>query len=384
MSRRIAFVSGARSEFDLLLPVALEMRNLGHRPEWVLGAAHLSPFHGNTGEVALEESVPIGARVPSLLASDSWAGRGLSMTNLVEGLIRYFDALRPDVVVVAGDREEALAGALAGSVLQIPVAHIYGGDRCAATEWDEVLRPVISKLAHLHFTANDDHRERLIRMGERPDRVWSTGGPNLDVLLTTSVPSVEELAARYDVHPDDGYLLFVMHPSPMMEGVEEVENVEDVLLGLLESGLPLLASYPNTDPGNIAFRAGLDRVARESSLLRLHFNLPRGDWVGLYRNAQAITGNSSSIVSESTLLNVPALLIGHRQDLRITAENVLRVPAKRAEVANGVRTVLTPEFQELARRARSIYGDGHAAPRIAGILSEVELDPMLLQKMMTY
>lgn len=384
-SRTVHFVTGARSEFDILLPIAEAVADLGGRPGWLVGASHLSPSHGMGIEEIRSGDVPVVAEVTSLLSSDSWEGRALSFTLLAEGLIRALSANRPDIVVVAGDREEALAGALAGSFLQIPVAHVFGGDRCVSSDLDEVLRPAISKIAHLHFTAAEDHRERLIRMGELPERVWSTGGPNLDVLEREPDVGDAELSEAVGIDVASAFILFIYHPSPMLETGHEHDDVMEVVRGALSLGLPVLASYPNSDPGNYAYRSALESAARESELLLLHHNFPRRTFVALYRRCAAIVGNSSSIVTESTFMGVPGVLVGGRQDLRTVAGNVIRVPATFQGVRAGLETVLhDPGYAQSRAGATSLYGDGHAAPRIADVLMSTPLDASLLRKTMPY
>lgn len=383
--RAVHFVTGARSEFDILLPVAESVNNWGGRAGWLVGASHLSPSHGMGISDIRTGTVPIVAEIPSLLNSDSWEGRALSFTMLTEGLIRAMSTNRPDVIVVAGDREEALAGALAASFLQVPVAHVFGGDRCLSSDLDEVLRPAISKLAHLHFTAAEDHRQRLIRMGELPDRVWATGGPNLDVLAREPDLEDAELTELVGMDLSSGFILFIYHPSPMLPTGREHDEVIDVVRGVLSLGIPVLASYPNSDPGNYAFRSALESLARDNGLLRLHHNLPRRTFVSLYRRCAAIVGNSSSIVTESTFLGVPGVLVGSRQDLRTIAANVIRVPATLQGVREGLEKVLhDPEYARTAGAATSLYGDGMAAPRIANILLSTPLEASLLRKTMPY
>lgn len=384
-SRSVHFVTGARSEFDILLPVAEAVAEKGGRPGWIVGASHLSPSHGMGIDDIRSGAIPIVAAVPSLLSSDSWEGRALSFTLLTDGLIRALAGDRPDIVVVAGDREEALSGALAASFLQIPVAHIFGGDRCLSSDLDEVLRPAISKLAHLHFTAAEDHRQRLIRMGELPERVWTTGGPNLDVLAREPDMDDAELSEFAGTDLGSGFILFIYHPSPMLPTGRERDEVMDVVRGVLSLGLPVLASYPNSDPGNHAFRSALESLASDSDLLRLHHNFPRRVFVALYRRCAAIVGNSSSIVTESTFMGVPGVLVGGRQDLRTIAGNVIRVPATYQGVRAGLEEVLhDPGYAQSRAAATSLYGEGEAAPRIADVLLSTPLDPSLLRKTMPY
>lgn len=384
MARKIFFVTGARSDFDILLPVAQSVRARGDLPEWIVCATHLSPFHGHTVNSIEETSgIPIAGRVPSLIAGDTWLDRGLSISNLVGGLVRFLDWKRPDIAVVAGDHDEQFAAALAASVLQIPVGHIFGGDRCLSSDWDEVLRPAISKFSHLHFAASEGHRQRLIRMGELENRVWNTGGPNLDVLMQTAGTPIEALAKDFNFDPAVGYLLLIMHPTPMLPDENE-DALEETLRGMLTLGLPILASYPNTDPSNARYRDVLDDFSLRYDNVRLHHNVPTPDWVGLFRHAEAIVGNSSSIVIESTILGIPGLLVGRRQELRECGTNVLRVSAREQEVVAGLAEILTYEFRVKSRRARSLYGDGRAADRIAEILGTQNLDGDLLRKVISY
>jgi UDP-hydrolysing UDP-N-acetyl-D-glucosamine 2-epimerase len=384
--RRIAFVTAARSEYDLLAPVA---RACSGRPEltvgFVVGGAHLSPFHGMGLKHIEADGFPIFATIESLLSSESWPGRALSFAQLTEGLTRVLAADRPDVLFVAGDREEALAGALVGCFLGIHVAHSHGGDRCIASDIDEVFRPAISKLAHLHFTATEAHRERLIRMGELAENVFAVGAAGLDRLRDEIDVPAEELSAELGVDVTKPFFLVIQHPSPTL-GVELAgREMAELLDGVLALGAPVFCSYPNFDPGNIAIRAAIDERRARTSLLRTYHNLPRRTFVALYRRAAAIVGNSSSLIVESGFLRVPAILVGPRQDLRDRGPNVLRVEAEAAAVSAACRRALEDEtFRAIVRTAPSLYGDGHTGPRIAEILARHPLDPALLRKTMPY
>jgi UDP-hydrolysing UDP-N-acetyl-D-glucosamine 2-epimerase len=385
--RHIHFFTAARSDYDLMAPVIAELRARGQVEVGVIAASgQLSPFHGMAIRQIEDDGVNIVGRLETLVASESWVGRSLSFAHLTEALTRQLSANRPHILFVAGDREEHLAAAVVANFLRIHVAHLHGGDRCIASEIDEVMRPAISKLSHFHFPANGRHRERLIKMGEDPACVWACGAPGLDRLRTTpDVPSAQ-LAAEFGFDPDQPFFLVIQHPSTMFEdsGNDEAEMTE-LLEGVLSLGLPVLCSYPNVDPGNVGIRTAIDAAKAKHAHLRVYHNLSRDRFVSLYRRCAAIVGNSSSLVIESGFLQVPAILVGPRQDLRERGQNVLRVDFSVAEIATAChRSLEDQKYLEIVRAGTSCYGDGHASPRIAEIITSVELKHTLLLKMMPY
>ncbi len=384
--RKIFFLTAARSEYDILFPVIQAAAASDALDSAIIvSAAHLSPFHGMGVEQIRKDGFEVAGCIESLLSSESWRGRALSFAHLQEGLIHLLSIKRPDILFVAGDREEALAGALVANFLGIHVAHLHGGDRCIASELDEVFRPAISKLAHFHFTASAGHSERLVRMGEPEGQVWTTGGTGLDRLRTEDDVSDEELNEEFGVDVRKPFFLLIQHPSPLMSSDDAGSEMTGILKGMLSLGYPVFCSYPNFDPGNMAIRVAIDKAKSEYDNLIVYHNLPRSRFVSLYRRCSAIVGNSSSIVIESGFLRVPGILVGPRQNLREIGENVLRVGVAENEVRDACLRVLNDqEFLEKVRNCESIYGDGHAAPRIVKLLEEVKLDPELLRKTITY
>ena len=330
--------------------------------------------------------MPIVGRLETLLAAETWTGRSLSFAHLTDALTRQLTADRPDMVFVTGDREEHLAMAIAANFLRLHVAHLHGGDRCIASDIDEVMRPAISKLAHLHFPANASHRERLIRMGENPAHVWACGAPGLDRLRSTPDVSPSVLAEEFGFDPESPFFLIIQHPSPTLSGAgsEEVEMTA-LLEGVLSLGHPVLCSYPNIDPGNVGIRRAIDAAAKRDPRLRTYGNLSRDRFVALFRRCAAIVGNSSALVIESAFLHRPAILVGPRQNLRDAGPNVLRVGFDAAAIGAACRQALEDRaFLRLVAEAESPYGDGHAASGIADVLESVELAPELLLKTMPY
>ena len=378
--RRIALLSGARSEYDILSPVARAIIADGRADAgFILAGPNLSPFHGR----ADGDGMPVRARIESFLSSATWEGRALSFGNLVEGLTRHLAADPPSLLVIAGDREEALAGAIVGNLLRIIVAHLHGGDRCIASDVDEVLRPAISKLAHLHFTATEAHRQRLIQMGEPANRVWATGAPGLDAMRTEAEAPAATLSKEIGFDVEQPFFMVIQHPVTTFAS-QPFDEMMTVLDAVTSFGHPVLCSYPNTDPGNLDIRRAIDLHVARGRVVPFTV-LPRDRFLALYRRAAAIIGNSSSIVVESAFLKVAGILVGPRQDLRETGSNVIRVPVEAAAIKAACDRVLhDAAFRKAVAAGSELYGDGHASDRIARLLVDVDLTPDLLLKTMPY
>jgi len=384
--RRIWFLTAARSEYDLLAPVIRAVsQTAGLEAKVIVAGAHLSPFHGMGVDQIRADGVSVAGTVESLLSSESWEGRALSFAQLIEGLTRLISRDRPDILFIAGDREEALAGALTANFLGIHVAHSHGGDRAVALDLDEVLRPAISKLSHFHFTATESHRQRLIRMGEDSNRVWAVGGAGLDSLRDEPDVPEDNLAKEFGIDVRRPFFMLIFHSTPMLNSQANGREMAEILNGVLSVGHPVLCSYPNFDPGNIAVRKAIDEVKSIHPGLFVYHNLPRRHFVSLYRRCSAMIGNSSSVVLESGFMKVPGILVGPRQDLREVGPNVLRVNATAREVREAcIRAVEDAAFNALVRQCPSIYGDGRSSGRIAEILSKIKLDRDILLKVMAY
>jgi UDP-hydrolysing UDP-N-acetyl-D-glucosamine 2-epimerase len=383
--RRVFFLTAARSEYDILYPVIEAVTQVGLRAEVVVSGAHLSPFHGSGVHQIRADGFPIAAELPTLLASETWEGRSLSFAHLTEALTHLFASNKPDLLCVAGDREEALAGAIVANFLGIHFAHLFGGDRCVASDVDEIIRPAISKMAHFHFTATEGHRERLIRMGESPEQIWATGGTGLDRLRTTPDIGDDFLNRKFGIDVSKPFFLLIQHPSSLQGPESRKEEMTGILNGILSLGHPVFCSYPNFDPGNMAIRSAIDEAKARYDNLIVHHNLPRDHFVALYRRCAAIVGNSSSIVIESGFMRVPGILVGDRQNLREIGPNVIRVGSGEEEVRSAcLRALEDQAFLSGVRTCQSIYGDGYAASRIARIMSDISLDRALLHKTITY
>ncbi|MGB1287400.1 MAG: UDP-N-acetylglucosamine 2-epimerase, partial [Aggregatilineales bacterium] len=337
-----------------------------------------------TVDLIRQDGFPIIGELETLHPEETWVGRSFSFATLAGKLTALLSQNKPDILFVAGDREEPMAAAIVANFLGIPVAHLHGGDRCIASDVDEIFRPAISKLSHLHFTATEGHRERLIKMGELPEHVWAVGAPGLDRLKNEPEVSLDEIGKIYGADLSQPFFILIQHPSSTLSPEAGYQEMNAILEGILSLNYPVFCSYPNTDPGNELIRKSIDENREKYPDLITYNTLPREHFVSLYRSCSAIVGNSSSIVLEAGFLRRPGILIGPRQNLREVGNNVVRISPTVDAVKSACQDALDENYRLQVQEADSIYGDGLASGRIAKILTDVEIKPELLLKTMPY
>jgi UDP-hydrolysing UDP-N-acetyl-D-glucosamine 2-epimerase len=379
--RRVAVVTGTRAEFGLLRPV---MHAIAARPDLelavVVAGAHLLPpqtFYEVKASFNIAEIVPMQIAGRTGRAEDAEAlGRGVGRFT------RAFEKLRPDWVLVLGDRIEAFAAAAAASVAGYPLAHMHGGDRAEGVA-DEGMRHAITKLAHLHLAATEQSAERIVRMGEPRERVRVVGSPaidGLDAIEELGEEAVEELFAAGGAGGSKAgkRVLVLLHPIGRPVEVEEAAAAE-VFEGL--KGARVVALHPNFDPG----REGIVR-AIENAGVPVRQHLPREQFVGLLKHLAkhggVLVGNSSAGLIEAAALRVPVVDIGPRQGGRERCANVVHVEHERAaEVRAALDRARALDLASLAHP----YGDGRAGERAAAALAEVNPhQPGMLRKRNAY
>jgi UDP-N-acetylglucosamine 2-epimerase (hydrolysing) len=284
----------------------------------------------------------------------------VALANTISGLARYCAELEPDLVVVHGDRIEALAGATVGALRNVLVAHIEGGERSGTI--DESLRHAITKLAQVHFVANDEAAGRLRQMGEDPKSVHVIGSPDIDVMLSGGLPSLEEVREHYEIaHESYGVVLF----HPVTTEADEMGAQADALVeALLKSGERWVVIYPNNDEGTESIMAaygrfsGVDRVRMFPSIRFEYF-------LTLLEHARVIVGNSSAGIREAPVYGIPTVDIGTRQTGRSTGPGVIHTEARAADISAAIAFALDGPRPEPVQ----IYGEGDATARFMAVLS---------------
>lgn len=381
-AKKVHILSGIRSEYDILSPVIGAISETpGLEPGVIVTGAHLSARHNYSVRQIEADGFPIVARIDSLLASDGLTGRVKGAALQLAGLADHFATNRPDMLIVMGDREEPMTGALAASYHHIPVVHIGGGDHAEDGNVDNPIRHAVSKLAHLHMVTTELSGQRLRALGEEDWRINVVGASGLDRLMAVEQMDRAELDAALGVDwAGAPYVVLLYHPT-ITDYEAAVMHIANITLALEATGLRVAAMVPNTDPGSDGVLAGLHDFAARCDRARLFTFIERKVFVNLLRHARAMVGNSSAGVIEAPTLGLPAVNIGQRQRGREHADNIIFTGYELDEIAVALqRATLDPEFRATAALMRSPYGDGKTSRRIADILARTSLDARLLHK----
>ncbi|MCG3136970.1 MAG: UDP-N,N'-diacetylbacillosamine 2-epimerase (hydrolyzing) [Phycisphaerae bacterium] len=379
--RRIAVVTGSRAEYGLLRPVVRALRARRRlQPEWIVTGMHLVRRFGYTVREMEADGESMVARVVMQRGGESGEAQADALARGVAGIARVLHQRRSDLVLVLGDRIEALAGALAGVVSNCFVGHIHGGD-VAPGYLDDTFRHAITKLAHLHFAATAGAARRIKKLGERPSQIHVVGAPGLDDLRDVEAPSAEWWTTQFGF-PARQPVAVILHHAIGRTATVEQRAMQAILQAVDRQAWHGLIIYPNSDPGYSGIVRAIESTVRKNQRFRAVRSLPRQEYIQALRGARVLIGNSSSGVIESASLGVPVINIGSRQDGRERCgPNVLDC----TETASAIAAAL----QHLSRRrdnksTRSVYGDGKAGERIAELLARFSWSDKLRTKQITY
>lgn len=382
MARKICVVTGTRAEYGLLKPVmrAIQAREALELAVLVTGM-HLDPEFGNSYQLIEADGFAIDARIPLDTRSDDGLAMARSVGAGTSEMAAAFQEMQPDVVLLLGDRTEALAATIAAAYLNIPLAHIHGGDRSQAG-LDESVRHAITKFAHIHFPATEASAERIRRLGEHPQRIHVTGAPCLDTILHTPLLSRVDLERELECELDPNYVLLVQHPVTT-EPEEADEQFRASLEALQELNRQCIVIYPNNDAGG---RKIISLIESHAHLPWLHAfkSLRHAVYLSLMKHCAVMLGNSSSGVIESSSFQIPVINLGIRQKGRERAGNVVDAPHEKLAILEAFNQVEASDFQEKLESVQNPYGIGQTGIQIADILTNLSINKELLQKQITY
>ena len=376
--RKICVFTGSRADYGLLLWL---MKGLDAEPDVALqilvSGSHLCSEFGDTAKLLEADGLRAAAQVEMVLSADTPVAVA---TSLGLGTIRYaqtLEALQPDIVVVLGDRYEALALAQAAMVLKIPIAHIHGGE---ATEGliDEAIRHAITKMAQLHFTTAETYRSRVIQLGEHPARVFNVGAPGLDNIINQTPPTIAELESAVEFQLGKRFVVVTYHPATLERSGPEA-SVANLLAALDRfADLNVLITKSNADPFGRRINTQLDAYAvRNHEHVCLTASLGQRNYLGALTLAAVVVGNSSSGIIEAPTTGTPTVNIGERQRGRLRAPSVIDCAESADSIATAIAKALSPSFQALAAERQSPFGSGGSSDRIAEILRTYPLENIL-------
>jgi len=381
MKRKICVITGSRSEYGLLYWLIKEIQDDPDLElQLLVTGIHLSPEFGMTYKVIEKDGFVINAKVEMQLSSDSSVGVTKSMGL---GLIGYADALdrlKPDIVVLMGDRYEIMAAAQAAMVQQIPVAHISGGE---VTEGaiDDSIRHAVTKMSHLHIVAAEPYRKRTIQLGEHPDRVYNFGEPGLDNI--NKLDLLDRKAFEESINFKLGEVNFLVTYHPVTLSREKPETAMQRLFDALDSfdNAKVIFTKPNADTGGRAIIEMIDAYGvANPKKVSIHKSLGQIRYLSAMVHCDVVVGNSSSGLVEVPVMKKPTVNIGDRQKGRLKAKSVIDCPDRTEDIIAALQKGLSKEFQLTLPNVESFYGDGRSSEKIKEVLKSVQIDGLLMKR----
>lgn len=387
--RKIAVITGSRGDISIynsVLDAIDERQKLKY--ELIVTGMHLSRKFGYTIDEIKKNNRKIGTEVPMLKYEDTLAGMVKNTALAMIGIAGAIEKLKPDVVLVLGDRGEQLAAAMVGAHMNIPVAHLHGGEVSGTI--DESVRHAITKFSHIHLVATKKSQERLIKLGERQENIYLVGAPGVDGVKKKAKMNRDEIARFFDFDPTQIMVLTVQHPVTTEFSLAQ-QNMEAVVSAFIELNKQTVWIYPNSDAGHtkmIAMLKSKIKKADKEKIIKICESLPHGIYLSLMKEAAVMIGNSSSGIIEAPSCGIPYVLVGSRQDGREKAESIIEVDYNKNEILKAIDKALNDsQFRNIVRMCEKPYdpfNDADAGKRIAEILATFNISPELLQKRITY
>lgn len=369
--KKIVFITGTRADFGKMKSLIDKVKNsnLFEYYIFVTGMHTLSKYGSTFREVEKNKYKNIFIYMNQTTTTDM----DVILANTVVGFGNFVKEIKPDMIVVHGDRIESLAGAAVGSLNNILVSHIEGGELSGTI--DELLRHAITKLAHIHFVSNNEAKKRLIQMGETESSIFAIGSPDIDIMMSNSLPTLDAVKRRYKIplNKFNEYAIFVYHPVTTEEGFLE-KNIKETVSALMESDKNYVVIYPNNDKGSDVILKEYERLKNKNSFkifpsIRFEFFLT------LLKNSKFIIGNSSAGVREAELYGVPAVNIGSRQKNRNKAQDIINVDNNKKAVLEAIN-----DIENVKIKPRGYFGLGNSSQKFYRVITDKKIWRTPIQK----
>ena len=379
--KRIGIMTGTRAEYGLLKPLMQEINKDNDLELYlIVSGMHLSPEFGMTYKEIEGDGFQINAKVEMLLSSDSPAGISKSIGLGVIGFADEFQRADLDMLILLGDRYEALSAAICAMVMRIPIAHLHGGELTEGAI-DEGIRHSITKMSYLHFTSTEQYRNRVIQLGENPERVFYVGALGVENIKKINLMTKEELERSIHFEIDENTVIVTYHPVTL-----ENNTVEEQFLNLLEvldrnPKIRMIFTKANADTNGRIVNELIDKYAAQNSERACAFmSLGQKRYLSALKYCRIVIGNSSSGIIEAPSFGKPIINIGDRQKGRICADSVINCGYTQQEIQQAMETALTEEFENKARNCRNPYEKENTAANIISVIKDYLLNDKIKLK----
>lgn len=371
--RKICFVTGTRAEYGLLsrlMRLVKEDNNL--RLQVIATNMHLMPEYGETYKEIEKDGFTIDKKVYMHKPSDNAHGIILSMAEEIQGMNDALSELKPDILVLLGDRYEILVAAQVALIHRVPIAHIHGGEVTEGA-FDDAIRHSVTKMSSLHFTSCEEYRHRVIQMGEQPSRVFDVGSLGVENIKAVPLMTKDELEASLDFKIDAQTILVTYHPVTL--GGDPAKDIREFLNALDQfNDLKVIFTMPNSDTGRDAIALAVENyVEKHSNSAKAYTSLGLRRYLSTLQFVKVAVGNSSSGIIEVPSFGIPTLNIGDRQKGRLASKSVVNCGTSKDEVIAGLKLCLSEEMQKAAKTYENPYAKPDTANLIYQELKNVEL-----------
>lgn len=369
--KKVCILTATRAEYGLLKPLIIRLLNEKEIEVYiVVTGMHLSSEFGLTYNEIEEDNIPIHRKIPILLSCDSPASISSSMGLAMIAFGGYFEEVQPDLLVVLGDRYETLAVCIAAMNQRIPIAHIHGGEKTEGA-MDEAIRHSITKMSILHFTSTIEYRNRVIQLGEQPDRVFYVGALGVENIKNVPLLSKEQLEREIDFTFDKPVLIVTYHPVTL-ENQTAQEQFSNLLWALGElQNVKIIFTKANADADGRIINAMIDEYVKHHERICIAFtSMGQTKYLSALKYCRAVVGNSSSGIIEAPSLKIPTVNIGDRQLGRVQADSVINCGGNKEEIKRAIIRVLSNDEKEMSNQIENPYEGVQTSLKITQIIKK--------------
>jgi GDP/UDP-N,N'-diacetylbacillosamine 2-epimerase (hydrolysing) len=378
----ICIATGTRADYGLLKPLIVRISEIeGFTLKLVVTGMHLCAEFGNTWKEIENDGVSIDEKLEVLMASDTNAAMTKSTAIAIHSFTEYFERKRPDLLIILGDRFEMLACSIAAAFTNIPIAHIYGGDTTEGAI-DEFIRHSITKMSYLHFTSNAQSRNRVIQLGEAPERVYNVGALSVENALSTQLLDKKTLEERIGFSLGSQYGLVTYHPSTL-DTENRAEQETKILLSSLDRfpDMQFIITKANADANGKKINSILSEYTASKKNCILVDSMGLLLYLSAMKTAAVVIGNSSSGIYEAPGFHIPTVNIGNRQRGRLHAGSIINCNPTVEEISSSIEKALSPEWKAITNAVVNPFGDGTTSEKIVDIIKEyLQEDKIMIMK----
>lgn len=378
MNRKICVITGSRAEYGLLRWVMQEIKESENLElQLIVCGMHLSEAFGSTLSEIENDGFKVNYKVDVLDSiDDSSLGVTSAMSRGLVGFAGAFESLKPDVIVVLGDRFEIFSAVTAALIAKIPVAHIHGGEITIGA-FDDALRHSITKMSHLHFVATQEYKNRVVQLGENPKTVFVVGGLGIENINKLKLLNKPELEKALNLKFENKSLLVTFHPVTLDE-ITPLEQVNELLAALNElKNTILIFTSPNADPGGSVIRKQIDEFVKKKSNAYFFASLGQLKYLSCLAQIYGVVGNSSSGILEVPSLKKGTINIGDRQKGRTQSTSIINCLPNKASILEALATLFSDEFQKSLSGTINPYGVGNSSKEVVEVLNSISLEGIM-------